>query len=78
MRWTRTETYAPGTYHVMVEGDDGVRVLIDGVVVLDGWGDHPPTAYHANVDLTAGPHTVVVEYYENGGGALARASIVRL
>ena len=39
-----------------------------------------PSAHrlHANVDLTAGPHTVVVEYYENGGGALARASIVRL
>jgi hypothetical protein len=77
-RWTKTDTYAAGEYHLHATSDDGIRLFIDGSMVIDGWGDHPPNTYMATVTLTAGSHTVVVEYYENGGGAVARASLVRL
>jgi PKD repeat protein len=77
-RWTKTEVLPAGTYRMNATSDDGVRVYIDGVVVLDGWGDHPPTSYTQDVTLTTGEHTVVVEYYDSGGGALARASLTRL
>ncbi len=34
-RWTRTFAMAGGTYRLTVRSDDGVRVYIDGVLVLD-------------------------------------------
>jgi glucose/arabinose dehydrogenase len=72
VRWTRTDTMAAGTYRLTATGDDGIRVFVDGSPVIDGWADHPPTTYTADVTLAAGQHTVVIEYYDHGGGALAR------
>jgi glucose/arabinose dehydrogenase len=77
-RWTRTAQYDAGTYRFTATGDDGIRVLVDGALVVDGWSDHGPTTFSADLPLAAGQHTVVVEYYENGGGALARFSTVRV
>lgn len=73
-RWTRTKTYDAGTYRFSVTGDDGIRVLVDGTPVVDGWFYQAPTTYSADVVLTEGEHTVVVEYFEAGGGAVARFS----
>lgn len=73
-RWTRTNTYEAGRYRLRVTGDDGIRVLVDGALVIDGWKDQRPTDYVTEVPLTAGEHTVVVEYYERNGGAAARFS----
>jgi PA14 domain len=77
-RWTRTKTYAAGTYRFSVTGDDGIRVLVDGTPVIDGWFYQGPTTYTADVPLSAGPHTVVVEYFEHTGGAVARFSEAQL
>ncbi|GAB7036239.1 MULTISPECIES: PA14 domain-containing protein [Catenuloplanes] len=76
-RWTRTAAYPAGTHRMTVTGDDGVRVLVDGVIVIDGWSDHGPTTFTTDVPLTAGEHTVAVEYYERVGGALARFVQIR-
>jgi hypothetical protein len=71
-RWTRTAEWTAGTYRFAATGDDGIRVLLDGVTVVDGWSDHGPTTFTADIEVAAGEHTVVVEYYEAGGGAVAR------
>jgi hypothetical protein len=52
--------------------------MLDGAVVLDGWSDHGPTTYTADVPVDAGQHTVIIEYYERNGGALARFSQTKL
>jgi hypothetical protein len=75
-RWERTETFEAGVLDVTVTGDDGIRVLLDGDVVVDGWGDHAATTYTGSVPVTAGTHTVAVEYYEAWGDAVASASYV--
>ena len=77
-RWTRTKDYAAGTYRFSVTGDDGVRVLVDGTQVINGWFYQPPTTYSADVPLSEGQHTVVVEYFEHTGGAVARFSESKL
>jgi glucose/arabinose dehydrogenase len=77
-RWTRTKDYEAGAYRLSVTGDDGIRVLVDGTQVIDGYRDQAPTTYTAEVALTAGPHTVVIEYYERNGGAVARYSETEL
>ncbi|WP_433619221.1 PA14 domain-containing protein [Dactylosporangium sp. CA-139114] len=63
-RWTKTESLAAGTYRLTVTADDGIRVLVDGAVKINGWVDQSPTTYTADVTLTAGQHTIVIEYYE--------------
>jgi glucose/arabinose dehydrogenase len=73
-RWTRTKNYDAGMYRFTVTGDDGIRVLVDGAPVIDGWFYQSPTTYTADVPLSEGQHTVVVEYFEHSGGAVARFS----
>ena len=53
-RWTRTKNYAAGTYRFSVTGDDGIRVLVDGAQVVDGWFYQAPTTYTADVPLSDG------------------------
>jgi hypothetical protein len=61
------------TFHT--RSDDGVRLWIDGQLVIDNWTDHAPAENSASVTLTAGQrYDLKLEYYENGGGAVAQLS----
>jgi glucose/arabinose dehydrogenase len=71
-RWTSTQTFPGGDVRFRATADDGVRVLLDGVVVLNGWKDQAATTYEATVPVSAGAHRVTVEYYEATGDAVAR------
>jgi hypothetical protein len=77
-RWTGTATYEDGTYRMTVTGVDGIRVFVDGTLVLDGWHYQSPTTYTTDVPLTAGQHMVVVEYFKHTGDATAKLSEVRV
>lgn len=44
---------------------------VDSNLVIDQWNDHGATEYNAIRNLS-GQHQVKVEYYENGGGAVAK------
>jgi murein DD-endopeptidase MepM/ murein hydrolase activator NlpD len=68
-RFTRSITFPAATHRFTVTSDDGVRVWVDGALYLDKWIDQGPTTYTFDVPLTAGSHTVKIEYYENAGGA---------
>lgn len=55
-------------YTLYTRSDDGVRVWIDGKLVIDHWSDHSVTEDRGSIFLTAGqPHNIRLEYYENGG-----------
>ena len=70
VRPTTTETY---TFYT--NSDDGVRLYVNGQTIVDNWTDHGPTENSGTIALTAGQlYTVVMEFYENGGGALAQLS----
>lgn len=75
VRWTRTSTYSAGTYTFNTVTDDGVRLYVDGNLVFNDWANHPPTSNYTNVNLTAGTHTIVMEYFEGVGGATAILSM---
>ncbi|MBE3203797.1 PA14 domain-containing protein [Parafrankia irregularis] len=72
-RWTRTDTFQAGQVTFNATADDGIRVWLDNTLVIDEWRDQGPEPYSETVDVTAGTHTIKVEYYEKGGGALVRA-----
>ena len=73
-RLTRTVNFAAGVYRFTVAADDGVRLYIDGALKLDKWFDQSATTYTVDVFLAAGHHTIRLEYYENGGLAVAELS----
>jgi glucose/arabinose dehydrogenase/N-acetylneuraminic acid mutarotase len=73
-RWTGTITTQAGLYRFDTMSDDGARVYVDGILQIDHWGPQPLTEWQADVTLTAGDHTVVMEYQQFGGAAVARLS----
>lgn len=52
-----------------LSSDDGSRLLVDGDVVVDNWGDHGTETRGGSATLTAGMHHLEVEYYEARHGA---------
>jgi hypothetical protein len=72
VRWTKTiNPSQSGTYNFTVRADDGIRLSVDGTVVINQWRDQSATTYTASRFLAAGSHTIVAEYYESGGSAVA-------
>lgn len=75
VRWTSSSTAAvAGNYRFQTISDDGVRVYVNDVLVINNWTDHGPTTdTTGDIALTAGQAlNVRVEYYEAGGGATIR------
>lgn len=76
-RWTRTQSYAAGNYNFFTYTDDGVRLWIDDQKFIDEWRDGAARQYMVPVpSLTAGNHTVKMEYYDRSARAAARLGIV--
>jgi hypothetical protein len=71
-RWTRTLAFQAGTYRFYAQSDDGVRVWLDGQLLIDEWHDASGTVYSAERTLATGSHTVRIEYFENLGDARLR------
>ncbi len=78
VRFNRTRYFDPGLYRFHVRVDDGVRVWVDNVLIIDEWHDTAPKEYTADKQLSAGNHTLQIDYYQNQGGALVKFWIDRL
>ena len=65
-RWTRTVNLASGTYRFHAFVDDGVRVFVDGGVVIDEWEDNPGVEFMGDKHLGGGNHEIKVEFYQKG------------
>jgi surface antigen len=72
VRWSRTLSFAGGRYRFTTTTDDGVRLRIDGTLVTDEWHDGGGQVYPVERDMSAGDHSIQMEYYEHGGAANAR------
>ncbi|OFZ29060.1 MAG: hypothetical protein A2622_13290 [Bdellovibrionales bacterium RIFCSPHIGHO2_01_FULL_40_29] len=73
VRWTGQYKAVGATNYFCTYSDDGVRVWINGALVINNWTDHAPVwNCSGNIALTAGTkYSVVMEYFENGGGSEA-------
>ena len=74
VRWTRSLWLGTGTWRFTTTTDDGVRLWVDNIVVVNQWHDQPAATYMADVPLKAGYHSIIVEYFDLNGAALARLS----
>ena len=73
-RWTGSPTFSAGSYTFTVRADDGVRLFLDGTLIIDGWKDQPATTYTTTRALSTGPHQIKIEYYERGGDAVIQVA----
>ena len=75
IRWEGSikATGGDGVYTLQLTSDDGVRLWVDGVQVIDSWVARAPTTDSVNFDWTADSvHSIKIEYYEWQYGAVMR------
>jgi hypothetical protein len=75
VRWTgEFKTSTAGAYRFRTITDDGVRLWVNGVQVINNWTDHSATTNTSNaITLAANTrYTIKMEYYEKGGSAVAK------
>ena len=73
-RWTAELTIpTSGAYTFYSASDDGARLFLNGVQITDGWYDRGTTedASEPQELEAGGVYQLVMEMYENGGGAAA-------
>ncbi|MHB1296267.1 MAG: PA14 domain-containing protein [Anaerolineae bacterium] len=68
-RFTQDVAFPAGSYRLFLTADEGARVLLDGVVVIDAWGTGRGEEHTYDVALS-GTHRLVIEYREATGDAL--------
>jgi cytochrome c len=56
------------SFNFILASDDGSKLYIDDQVVINNDGLHATEEIRATVNLTAGNHTLRIEYFENTGG----------
>src|SRR5262249_12150229 len=77
-RWTGSiQAQFSEVYTFTTTSDDGIRVYLTAngqkVAVVDSWVDQAPTDHSGIISLVAGQrYNIEVDYYENGGGAVAK------
>jgi hypothetical protein len=77
VRWEGTVTaISPGNYQFQTNSDDGVRLWINGNLVINNWTNHTATLNtSSSISLGAGQTVPIkMEYYDNRGAATAKLS----
>ncbi len=62
--------FEEGPYRFYATMDDGVRLYIDGALVIDSWAEYPERTTFKDVEMTSGSHHILLEYFESGGLAV--------
>lgn len=77
VRWTtRLLARETGDYLLDVASDDGVRLYVDGKLVIDDWVSHPVTKHSYEIHLVKGRfYDVRLEYFQDTGGSTAKFGI---
>lgn len=72
VRWTSKQTFKAGKYRFHVLVDDGARLWVDGQLLIDQWRDQAAKEYTADKQMTAGTHSLQLDYYENTDQAVIK------
>jgi hypothetical protein len=72
-RFVTVENFEAGNYEFIVTFDDGVRLFVDNILYINNFQANELSTITVTVPLTAGTHTVTVEYVQFGGGSVIQA-----
>lgn len=71
VRWTASIYFEGGLYSFKTYTDDGVRLWLDGQLLIDQWRNQHATLNQREIDVSPGYHNIRMEYYEHIGNAVA-------
>ncbi len=75
VRWSRQAQFDEGDYLFKVEVEGGVRLWLDGRLLIDDWTSGPYRTLTAQSGvIKAGPHDLRVDYFKNTGRGRIRVS----
>jgi hypothetical protein len=76
VRWTgMVQPQFSDTYTFSTTTDDGVRLWVNGQLIIDEWVDQAPTTWTGTIALQAQQYyNIQMDYYQNQGGAVASLS----
>ena len=74
VRWTgQVEAIFSGTYTFYTVSDDGVRLWVNGQLLVDNWVNQGATEKSGTINLAAGQrYDIKIEYYENTGESVTK------
>jgi len=74
VRWTgQVQAQYSETYTFYTVNDDGIRLWINGVQLVDDWMNQSATEKSGTIALVAGQkYNITIEYYENTGDAVTK------
>jgi len=72
VRWSGSWPFDEGAYRFQAQVDDGIRVWLDGHLVIDQWYQSTGASYSGDCYVSAGWHAVRVEYFDAQESAMAR------
>jgi hypothetical protein len=75
VRWTRTIDTNPGYYRIWLTSDDGSRLYINNVLMIDNWATQAPTTKAVDYYYPGGPVELRVEYFENLANATMNVGV---
>jgi len=74
IRWKGTITVEnKGTYTFFTSSDDGSRLTVNGTPVVQNGGQHGEEEASGTIKLDPGSHSILIEYFQSGGGAAMHA-----
>lgn len=66
-RWTQTVDLPAGLYRFTATADDGVRVWVNGQLIINQWDHHAGATFTAEFELPGGDVPIRVEYFDDVG-----------
>jgi len=72
VRWTgKIQADTAGNHLFAISSDNGMRLTIDGTLVIDDWTSHFSSTKYGWMNLSAGQHDIQVEYFDDTGDGKA-------
>lgn len=75
VRWTRSTPVEPGNYQFDVQTDDGVRLWVNGQLIIDQWHPNQAAGFSAVSFHPGGNMDLRLDYFEQEGAALIQLNI---
>lgn len=66
-RFAQVRYFPQGVYQFVARVDDGIRIYVDGTLIMDQFREQSTRTFTSEVNFGAGNHTIVVEYVQYGG-----------
>ena len=75
VRWTRNTPVDPGNYQFDVQTDDGVRLWVNGQLLIDQWHSNQAANFSAVSFHPGGNMDLRLDYFEKEGAALIKLTV---